>query len=62
VLKTSNPAPGQPALQTESAAGVRVGQEVPALGTPFGFLQNTVTRVIAGCSGAFDIDMIFRCA
>jgi hypothetical protein len=46
VLKVANPLPDQPIVTMGSAAGARVGQEVIAIGTPLGFLQNTVSRGI----------------
>ncbi|HEV2983685.1 MAG TPA: trypsin-like peptidase domain-containing protein [Vicinamibacterales bacterium] len=46
VLKISNPLADQPIIPMGSAAGARVGQEVIAIGTPLGFLQNTVSRGI----------------
>jgi trypsin-like peptidase len=46
VLKLSNPAADQPIVRMGSVAGARVGQEVIAIGTPLGFLQNTVSRGI----------------
>ena len=46
VLKVSTPLPDQPTIQLGSAANARVGQEVIAIGTPLGFLQNTVSRGI----------------
>ena len=46
VLKISNPLKDQPTIPMGSAAGTRVGQDVIAIGTPLGFLQNTVSRGI----------------
>jgi S1-C subfamily serine protease len=46
VLKVSNPPADQPILPMGSVSGARVGQEVIAIGTPLGFLQNTVSRGI----------------
>jgi S1-C subfamily serine protease len=46
VLKASSPIADQPTLTLGSAANARVGQEVVAIGTPLGFLQNTVSRGI----------------
>ena len=54
VLKASNPIANQPILPMGSAAGARVGQEVIAIGTPLGFLQNTVSRGIV--SALRDVD------
>jgi hypothetical protein len=46
VLKVSNPNADQAIVPMGSAASARVGQEVVAIGTPLGFLQNTVSRGI----------------
>jgi hypothetical protein len=46
VLKVANPRADQPIVPMGSVAGARVGQEVIAIGTPLGFLQNTVSRGI----------------
>lgn len=46
VLKLSNPAADQPIVKMGSIVGARVGQEVIAIGTPLGILQNTVSRGI----------------
>ena len=54
VLRASNPIAGQPTLTMGSAASARVGQEVVAIGTPLGFLQNTVSRGIV--SALRDVD------
>jgi len=54
VLRASNPTAGQPTLTMGSAANARVGQEVIAIGTPLGFLQNTVSRGIV--SALRDVD------
>jgi hypothetical protein len=54
VLKVSSPLPDQPTIGMGSAAGVRVGQEVIAIGTPLGFLQNTVSRGIVSALRAVD--------
>ena len=54
VLKLATPLAGQPIIALGSATGARVGQEVIAIGTPLGFLQNTVTRGIV--SGLREVD------
>jgi len=54
VLRASNPIADQPTLPMGSAANARVGQEVVAIGTPLGFLQNTVSRGIV--SALRDVD------
>jgi S1-C subfamily serine protease len=54
VLRASNPIADQPTLTMGSAANARVGQEVVAIGTPLGFLQNTVSRGIV--SALRDVD------
>ena len=46
VLKIANPRPGQPTVSLGSARDARVGQEVIAIGSALGTLQNTVTRGI----------------
>ena len=54
VLKVDAPRGDQTTIPMGSAAGARVGQEVIAIGTPLGFLQNTVSRGIV--SGLRDVD------
>jgi S1-C subfamily serine protease len=54
VLRASSPIADQPTLAMGSAANARVGQEVVAIGTPLGFLQNTVSRGIV--SALRDVD------
>jgi S1-C subfamily serine protease len=46
VLKVDGPRADQTTIRMGSAADARVGQEVIAIGTPLGFLQNTVSRGI----------------
>lgn len=46
VLKISNPVPNQVTIPLGSIATTRVGQEVIAIGSALGMLQNTVTRGI----------------
>jgi S1-C subfamily serine protease len=46
VLKTSPPLENQPSLQLGSVSHIRAGQEVVAIGSPLGVLQNSVTRGI----------------
>ena len=45
IMRISDPDPRQPTLTMGSGVNARAGQEIVALGTPFG-LQNTVTRGI----------------
>jgi hypothetical protein len=54
VLKVSNVLPGQVTLRMGAASGLRIGQEVVAIGTPLGFLQNSVSRGIV--SGLREVD------
>jgi S1-C subfamily serine protease len=46
VLKVVEPAGEQPTVRLGSTADVRIGTEVIAIGTPLGFLQNSVSRGI----------------
>jgi S1-C subfamily serine protease len=46
VLKVSGIISNQPVLPLGTAASIRIGEEVIAIGTPLGFLQNTVSRGI----------------
>jgi hypothetical protein len=54
VLKVPNPLADQATIPMGSALSARAGQEVIAIGTPLGFLQNTVTRGIV--SGLRQVD------
>ena len=54
VLKVDGPRADQTTIRMGSAADARVGQEVIAIGTPLGFLQNTVSRGIV--SGLREVD------
>ena len=54
VLKVANPFAAQATIPMGSAVSARAGQEVIAIGTPLGFLQNTVTRGIV--SGLRQVD------
>jgi S1-C subfamily serine protease len=54
VLKVDQPRADQTIIRMGSAADARVGQEVIAIGTPLGFLQNTVSRGIV--SGLREVD------
>ena len=53
VLKVFGVLPNQAILHLGTAASVRIGEEVIAIGTPLGFLQNTVSRGIV--SGVRDV-------
>ena len=53
VLKVLGVVSNQVILQLGTAASVRIGEEVIAIGTPLGFLQNTVSRGIV--SGVRDV-------
>jgi len=46
LLKIASPAATQATIPLGSASGVRIGQEVVAIGSALGLLQNTVTRGI----------------
>jgi S1-C subfamily serine protease len=46
VLKTAIPLENQPSVSLGSVSGLRAGQEVVAIGSPLGVLQNSVTRGI----------------
>jgi S1-C subfamily serine protease len=46
VLKVSGARIDQAVLPLATTAGIRIGEEVIAIGTPLGFLQNTVSRGI----------------
>ena len=54
VLKISNPLRDQPTIAMGTAASTRVGQDVIAIGTPLGFLQNTVSRGIVSALRSVD--------
>jgi S1-C subfamily serine protease len=54
VLKLADPAPNQPIIPLGATASIRVGEDVVAIGTPLGFLQNTVSRGIV--SGLREVD------
>ncbi len=53
VLKVLGVRTGQAVIPLGATAAVRIGEEVIAIGTPLGFLQNTVTRGIV--SGLRDV-------
>ena len=53
VLKVFSVVSNQTVLELGTAASVRLGEEVIAIGTPLGFLQNTVSRGIV--SGLRDV-------
>ena len=46
LVRVDQPPPGHPVLRLSPASGVRVGEEVLALGSALGMLQGTVTRGI----------------
>src|SRR5207244_4665170 len=54
VLKVIGTLANQATIRMGATAGVRVGEEVIAIGTPLGFLQNTVSRGIV--SALRDVD------
>lgn len=56
VLKVAKPRPDQATLPLGSIGGMRTGQEVVAIGSPLGVLQNSVTRGIV--SGLRKVDTL----
>ena len=46
IVRVNQPKPGQPTMAMGTVNGARAGQEVIAIGSPLGMLQNTVTRGI----------------
>ena len=59
LLKLSTPPADQPIASLGSAAGVRSGQEVVAIGSALGVLQNTVTRgIVSGVRQAGSVTLI----
>jgi hypothetical protein len=59
VLKASAPRPDQATIALGSAVSARVGQEVIAIGTPLGFLQNTVSRgIVSGLRDVSGVTMV----
>ena len=59
LLKLSTPPADQPTVSLGSAAGVRSGQEVVAIGSALGVLQNTVTRgIVSGIRQAGNVTLI----
>ncbi len=59
VLKISNPRPDQPTIPMGTINGARVGQEVIVIGTPLGYLSNSVSRgIISGLRAVSGATMI----
>ncbi|MBZ5559416.1 MAG: trypsin-like peptidase domain-containing protein [Acidobacteriia bacterium] len=59
VLKVASPRPNQATIAMGSAVSARVGQEVIAIGTPLGFLQNTVSRgIVSGLRDVSGVTMV----
>jgi hypothetical protein len=59
VLDVFNPNPQQVTLPLGSFKGVRAGQEVIAIGSPFGVLSNTVTRgIVSAIRSAGSVTLI----
>jgi S1-C subfamily serine protease len=59
LLQVSNPNPQQPTLPLGSAGGLRVGQEVIAVGSALGVLSNTVTRgIVSAVRRAGDVTLV----
>ena len=60
VLKLMQPGPDQPFLALGTLQDVRQGQEVLAIGTPLGVLQNTVTRGIVSSIRQLDKAVVLQ--
>ncbi len=59
VLQVLNASASQPALRLGTAAGVRIGQEVLAIGSALGVLSNTVTRgIVSAVRHVGDVTLI----
>jgi len=59
IVRVNTPRPAQPTLQLGSAGTARPGQEVIAIGSPLGMLQNTVTRgIVSGIRNAGGVVLI----
>jgi hypothetical protein len=59
VLKVTAPLEDQTTISMGSAVSARVGQEVIAIGTPLGFLQNTVSRgIVSGLRDVGGVTMV----
>ena len=59
VLKVSTPAAQQPVIPLGAGQSVRVGQEVVAIGSALGVLQNTVTRgIVSGVRTAGSVTLV----
>jgi hypothetical protein len=59
LLKLSTPPADQPVATLGSVAGVRSGQEVVAIGSALGVLQNTVTRgIVSGVRQAGSVTLV----
>lgn len=59
LVRANTPRAEQPTLQLGSVIGARPGQEVIAIGSPLGMLQNTVTRgIVSGIRNAGGVMLI----
>jgi S1-C subfamily serine protease len=59
IVRVNTPRAAQPTLQLGSANAARPGQEVIAIGSPLGMLQNTVTRgIVSGIRNAGGVILI----
>ena len=59
ILKVSNAPPDQPTVSLGTASGIRSGQDVVAIGSALGVLQNTVTRgIVSGIRQAGGVTLI----
>ena len=59
VLKVSNPRPDQPTIPMGTVGAARVGEDVIVIGTPLGYLSNSVSRgIVSGLRAVSGATMI----